>query len=119
LVYIEWEPEVNEDGDESANSDEELEPLEQCTLEDVGWMKVPYDEMQGIRATDMVRTSRTRTKSKNTYNLALVRFLAGYASYLVGNAGIGQVHTELRGESSTQIRYGSRIRLHPHRSLQI
>jgi hypothetical protein len=55
LVYGEWEPAVNEHDDEyeSVYSDEELEPLEGCTLEDVGWMKVPYDEVEGIGATDM------------------------------------------------------------------
>lgn len=53
LVYGEWEPEVNEDGNESVDLDEELEPLEGCTQEDVGWMKVPYDEVQGIGATAM------------------------------------------------------------------
>ncbi|KAJ5213033.1 hypothetical protein N7449_000202 [Penicillium cf. viridicatum] len=54
LVYGEWEPEINEDSNESVDSDEELEPLEGCTLEDVGWMKVPYDEVQGIGAATAV-----------------------------------------------------------------
>jgi hypothetical protein len=46
LVNGDWQPEVNEDGDE----DEELEPIEGCTQEDVGWMKIPYDEVQPIGA---------------------------------------------------------------------
>lgn len=53
LVYGEWEPEVNEDGNESVDSDEEFEPLEGCTREDVGWMKVPYDEIQAVGALTM------------------------------------------------------------------
>jgi hypothetical protein len=36
LVYREWEPEVNEDSNELVDSDEEFEPLEGCTREDVG-----------------------------------------------------------------------------------
>jgi hypothetical protein len=55
LVYGDWEPEVNEDGNDLVGLDEELEPepLEGCTQEDVGWMKVPYAELQGIGATAM------------------------------------------------------------------
>jgi hypothetical protein len=53
LVYGEWEPEVNEDGNELVDSDEEFEPLEGCTREDVGWMKVPYDEIQAVGALTM------------------------------------------------------------------
>lgn len=33
--------------------DEQLEPLEGCTQEDFGWMKVPYDGVQGTGATAM------------------------------------------------------------------
>lgn len=45
LVYGDWEPEANEDGE-----NEDLEPIEGCTQEDVGWMKIPYDEVQSIGA---------------------------------------------------------------------
>ncbi|KAJ5680520.1 hypothetical protein N7536_011659 [Penicillium majusculum] len=48
LFYGEWEPEVNEDSKESVDLDEELGPLEGCTQEDVGWMRVSYGEVQGI-----------------------------------------------------------------------
>ncbi|KAF3401622.1 hypothetical protein F1880_009975 [Penicillium rolfsii] len=53
LVYGEWEPEVNEDGNESVDSGEEFELLEECTQKDVGWMKVPYDEVQAFGALTM------------------------------------------------------------------
>jgi hypothetical protein len=46
LIYGDWEPEVNKDG----NEDKELEPIEGCTQEDVGWMNIPYDEVQSIGA---------------------------------------------------------------------
>lgn len=48
LFYGESEPEVNEDSKESVDLDEELVPLEGCTQEDVGWMRVSYGEVQGI-----------------------------------------------------------------------
>lgn len=48
LFYGEWEPYVNEDSKESVDLDEELGPLEGCTQEDVGWMRVSYGEVHGI-----------------------------------------------------------------------
>lgn len=49
LVYGDWEPEANEDGE-----NENLEPIEGCTQEDVGWMKISYDEVQSIGAGGLV-----------------------------------------------------------------
>lgn len=46
LVYGDWEPKVNED----ANEDEEHELIERCMQEDVGWIKIPYDEVHSIGA---------------------------------------------------------------------
>jgi hypothetical protein len=45
LVYRDWEPEADKDGE-----NEDLEPIEGYTQEDVGWMKVPYDKVQSIGA---------------------------------------------------------------------
>lgn len=44
LVYGDWEPKVNED----ANADEEHELIERYMQEDVGWIKIPYDEVHSI-----------------------------------------------------------------------
>ncbi|KAJ5248570.1 hypothetical protein N7468_000021 [Penicillium chermesinum] len=46
LVNAEWEPQVLDEDEIEAlgGPPEEFEPLEGCTLEDVGWMKIPFDE---------------------------------------------------------------------------
>lgn len=48
LVNGEWEPRVLDDEEltEYTVPPEESEPLEGCTLEDVGWMKVPHHEAE-------------------------------------------------------------------------
>jgi hypothetical protein len=47
LVYADWEPEVLDEDEIEAlgGRSEKWEPIEGCTLEDVGWMKVPYREV--------------------------------------------------------------------------
>ncbi|CAI7606808.1 unnamed protein product [Penicillium discolor] len=51
LFYGEWEPDVNEDSKESVDLDEELGPLEGCTQEDVGWMRVSYVRCRGLEGS--------------------------------------------------------------------
>lgn len=48
LVNGEWEPELLDEEvlEALGGPPEEFEPLEGCTLKDVGWMKVPYDEVE-------------------------------------------------------------------------
>lgn len=48
LVNGEWEPEVLDEEElaEYTEPPPEFEPLEGCTLEDIGWMKVPYGEIE-------------------------------------------------------------------------
>lgn len=48
LVDGQWEPEVLDEEELEAlgGPPEEFEPLEGCTLEDVGWMKIPFGESE-------------------------------------------------------------------------